>query len=75
MNVESMISNFLNDLWKQGGLVGPKPSDAFSVSVGLGSTMTGEDILLGIMRVAVKVAVSHPAEFISITFQQEMQKG
>jgi phage tail sheath protein FI len=75
VNVESMISNFLNDLWKQGGLVGPKPSDAFSVSVGLGSTMTGEDILLGIMRVAVKVAVSHPAEFISITFQQEMQKG
>lgn len=75
VNVESMISNFLNDIWKQGGLVGPKASDAFSVSVGLGSTMTGEDILLGIMRVAVKVAVSHPAEFISITFQQEMQKG
>lgn len=75
VNVQSMISNFLNDLWKQGGLVGPKASDAFSVSVGIGSTMTGEDILLGIMRVAVKVAVSHPAEFISITFQQEMQKG
>ncbi|WP_340198814.1 phage tail sheath family protein [Ascidiimonas sp. W6] len=75
VNVESMISNFLNDIWKQGGLVGPKPADAFSVSVGLGSTMTGEDILMGIMRVAVKVAVSHPAEFISITFQQEMQKA
>lgn len=73
--VQSMISNFLTGVWNQGGLVGPKPSDAFSVSVGLGSTMTGEDVLNGIMRVAVKVAVSHPAEFIEITFQQEMQKG
>jgi phage tail sheath protein FI len=45
------------------------------VNVGLGSTMTGEDILLGLMKVSVKVAVSHPAEFIEITFQQEMQKG
>ena len=73
--VQSMISNFLTGLWNQGGLVGPKATDAFSVSVGLGSTMTGQDILDGIMRVAVKVAVSHPAEFIEITFQQEMQKG
>lgn len=75
VNVKSMISSFLTGLWKQGGLVGPKPADAFSVSVGIGSTMTGEDILMGVMRVAVKVAVSHPAEFIEITFQQEMQKG
>lgn len=75
VNVKSMISSFLTGLWKQGGLVGPKPADAFSVSVGLGSTMTGDDVLNGIMRVAVKVAVSRPAEFIEITFQQEMQKG
>jgi len=75
VNVQSMISNFLLGLWKQGGLVGPKPTDAFSVSVGLGSTMTGDDVLNGIMRVMVKVAVSRPAEFIEITFQQEMQKG
>ncbi len=73
--VKSMISNFLTGLWNQGGLVGPKPADAFSVTVGLGSTMTGDDILNGRMIVAVKVAVSHPAEFIEITFQQEMQKG
>lgn len=75
VSVKSMISNFLIGVWNQGGLVGPKPADAFSVSVGLGSTMTGEDILEGKMIVAVKVAVSHPAEFIEITFQQEMQKG
>ncbi len=75
VNVKSMIDSFLTGLWKQGGLVGPKPVDAFSVSVGLGSTMTGDDILNGIMRVAIKVAVSRPAEFIELTFQQQMQKG
>ncbi|MEM7085769.1 MAG: phage tail sheath C-terminal domain-containing protein [Bacteroidota bacterium] len=74
-NVKSMISNFLLGIWKQGGLVGPKPASAFSVSVGLGSTMTAQDILEGIMRVSVKVAVSHPAEFIEITFQQQMQEA
>jgi len=75
VSVKSMISNFLLGLWNQGGLVGPKPADAFSVTIGLGSTMTADDILNGRMIVAVKVAVSHPAEFIEITFQQEMQKG
>ena len=75
VNVQSMISSFLTGVWNQGGLVGPKPADAFSVSVGLGSTMTNDDIQQGIMRVSVKVAVSHPAEFIEITFEQEMQKA
>ncbi|AVI50441.1 phage tail sheath family protein [Pukyongia salina] len=75
VNVQSMISNFLTGVWKQGGLVGPKPADAYSVSVGLGKTMTNDDIQNGRMIVAVKVAVSHPAEFIEITFQQEMQKA
>ncbi len=75
VTVQSMISNFLTGLWKQGGLVGPKPADAFSVSVGLGTTMSNDDIQNGIMRISVKVALSHPAEFIEITFQQQQQKA
>jgi hypothetical protein len=71
--VNSTISNFLNAQWKDGALVGAKASDAYSVSVGLGSTMTGEDILNGLMNVTVKVAVVRPAEFIVLTFQQQMQ--
>ena len=71
--VNSTISNFLNSQWKVGALQGAKASDAFSVSVGLGSTMTGEDILQGYMNVLVKVAVVRPAEFIILTFQQQMQ--
>ncbi|MGG8496985.1 phage tail sheath family protein [Tenacibaculum sp. TC6] len=70
--VKAMISSFLNDVWKQGGLQGVSASDAFSVECGLGSTMTSEDILNGFMNVTVKVAIVRPAEFIVLTFQQQM---
>jgi phage tail sheath protein FI len=75
VTMKSMISNFLNGIWKQGGLAGSAPEDAFAIFVGLGETMTPEDILEGIMRVTVLVAITRPAEFIEITFQQQMQKS
>jgi phage tail sheath protein FI len=71
--VKSMIENFLVSQWKAGALMGAGPDDAFAVHVGLGSTMTSQDILDGILRVTVQVAVVRPAEFIVITFQQQMQ--
>jgi len=75
VTMKSMISNFLTGIWKRGGLAGASPEDAFGVHVGLGETMTPEDILEGILRVTVLVAISRPAEFIEITFQQQMQKS
>ncbi|CAG8999772.1 MAG: hypothetical protein CENE_01751 [Candidatus Celerinatantimonas neptuna] len=75
VSMESMIGNFLYGIWKRGGLAGAAPEDAYSVSVGLGKTMTSEDILEGILRITVLVAISRPAEFIEITFQQQMQKS
>lgn len=75
VNMRSMIRNFLTGIWKRGGLAGATPDDAFAVFVGLGETMTPEDILEGILRITVLVAISHPAEFIEITFQQQMQKS
>lgn len=71
-SVQSMIENFLTNIWKEGALQGAKPADAFSVAVGLGVTMTAQDILDGVMRVSVKLAVTHPAEFIIIQVEQEM---
>jgi phage tail sheath protein FI len=75
VTIKGMASNFLTSVWKRGGLAGASPEDAFSVSVGLGETMTPEDILEGILRVTILVAISRPAEFIEITFQQQMQKS
>lgn len=73
--IKGMMTNFLKDQWKQGALAGAVPEDAFSVDIGLGVTMTPTDILDGIMRITVKLAVTRPAEFIVITFQQQMQKS
>jgi hypothetical protein len=75
ITMKSMIRNFLTGIWKRGGLAGSTPEDAFSVHVGLGETMTPEDILEGILRITVLVAITRPAEFIEITFQQQMQKS
>lgn len=75
VTVKGMASNFLTGIWKRGGLAGANAADAFSVQVGLGETMTAEDILEGRMNVTILVALSRPAEFIELTFQQQMQKS
>jgi len=75
VTLKSMIRNFLTGIWKRGGLAGTNPDEAFSVFIGLGDTMTANDILKGIMRISVLVAISRPAEFIEITFEQQMQKS
>jgi len=75
LTIKSMIQNFLTGIWRRGGLMGAVPDDAFSVHCGLGETMTPEDVLEGILRVTVLVAMVRPAEFIEITFQQQMPKS
>lgn len=71
--VVSMISNFLQGLWSQGGLMGATASEAFTVECGIGSTMTGQDILDGYMVVQVTLQMIRPAEFIELTFKQKME--
>ncbi len=75
VTVKSMIVHFLNEKWKQGALAGASPDDAFDVQVGLGTTMTSLDILEDKMLVSVKLAIIRPAEFIVLTFEQQMQKS
>lgn len=73
--MKSMIGNFLDSQWKQGALVGSSPGDAYSVNIGLGSTMTSEDILDGRLKITVLVAISRPEEFSVINIEQQMQKS
>lgn len=73
--IRSMIGSFLRGQWQAGALVGSSEDEAFQVDCGLGSTMTPQDILDGYMKISVKVAISRPAEFIVITFQQKMPGG
>ena len=73
--LKSTVSNFLTNQWQSGLLAGTSPEDAFEVEIGLGMTMTPNDILDGILKMTVRVALTRPAEFIVITFEQQQQKS
>ncbi len=75
VRVSTMIENFLTNLWRQGALAGATPNEAFFVKVGLGVTMTFDDILNGIMNVEIGLAVVRPAEFIVLKFSQKIQES
>lgn len=73
--IKVMITNFLTGVWRRGGLVGASPEDAFRVQVGLGESMTDKDILEGVLRIKLLVAIMRPGEFLEITFHQQMQRS
>ena len=73
--VKGTISNFLNQLWRQGALAGATPEQAYFVNVGLGVTMTQQDILEGRMIVEVGLAAARPAEFIILRFTHKLQEA
>jgi len=73
LDLESQLNNFLILMWNQGVLVGATPVEAYSVSLGLGITMTPQDVLDGIMRINIGLCVVRPAEFIVVTFEQMVQ--
>ena len=75
IKVKSMIENYLVQKWRDGALAGAKPDQAFFVNVGLGTTMTAQDILEGRMNVEIGMAVVRPAEFIILKFSHKMQES
>jgi phage tail sheath protein FI len=75
VRVQAMIENFLTTLWRQGALQGIKPEHAFYVAVGLGKTMTAQDMLEGRMIVEVGMAAVRPAEFIILRFSHKMAES
>lgn len=75
VQVRAMIENFLILQWKAGALAGSKPEQAFYVKIGLGATMTADDVLNGRMIVEIGMAVVRPAEFIVLRFSHMMQQA
>lgn len=75
LKVKAMIENYLFELWQQGALAGIKPEQAYYVKVGIGQTMTSQDILEGRMIVEIGMAVVRPAEFIILRFTQMQQQS
>jgi phage tail sheath protein FI len=75
LKVRAMIESFLYGLWGQGALAGSTPDGAYFVNVGLGKTMTPQDVLEGRMIVEIGLAAVRPAEFIIIRFSHKMQQA
>src|SRR6267143_51109 len=73
--VKSMIENYLIQKWRDGALAGATPDQAFYVKVGLGLTMTAQDILEGRLIVEIGMAVVRPAEFIILRFSHKMHEA
>lgn len=75
VKVRAMIENYLTNLWRLGALAGSKPEQAFYVKIGLGQTMTFDDVLNGRMIVEIGMAPVRPAEFIILRFSQIQQQA
>ncbi len=75
LKVKTMITSYLEGLWRQGALAGSAPEQAFFVNVGLGKSMTEQDILEGRMNIEVGVAAVRPAEFIILKFSHKLQEA
>lgn len=75
VRIRAMIENFLTLQWRQGALAGATTKQAFYVKVGLGETMTAQDILEGRLIVEIGMAAVRPAEFIVLRFSHKMQES
>jgi phage tail sheath protein FI len=75
LKVKAMIESYLYGLWQQGALAGPTPDAAYFVNVGLGKSMTPQDVLEGRMIVEIGIAAVRPAEFIILRFTHKMQQA
>ncbi|SIO07743.1 phage tail sheath family protein [Algoriphagus halophilus] len=75
LRTKTMIENFLSKLWRDGALAGAKPEQAFFVKVGLGQTMSAQDILEGRLIIEIGMAAVRPAEFIILKFSHKLQES
>ncbi|HND33018.1 MAG TPA: phage tail sheath subtilisin-like domain-containing protein, partial [Myxococcota bacterium] len=75
LKVKGMIEAYLYGLWEQGALQGSKAEQAYFVNVGLGKTMSSQDILEGRMIVEIGIAAVRPAEFILLRFSHKLAEA
>lgn len=72
VEIQLLIENFLMAFWYQGVLQGADPDRAYFVRIGLGETMTEDDIHEGRMVIDIGLAPVIPSEFMMIRIVQQM---
>ncbi len=69
IKLKGFARSWLRKLWQSGGLFGTQEDQAFQLFLGIGESMTQEDIKQGKMIMRIDVALLYPAEFIKIELQ------
>ena len=71
--VRQTVVLFLRTQWRDGALLGRREEEAFSVAIGLGETMTDDDVLNGRLIIEIGVRPVYPAEFVIFRIFQQTQ--
>jgi hypothetical protein len=67
------VKRYLTSIWQESLIWGENTDKAFTVSIGLGSTMTTEDVVNGVERLTVSAAINGYQEYTEFTFEQKVQ--
>jgi phage tail sheath protein FI len=73
IQLRASVENFMLSLWRKGAFQGVTPKEAFFVRVGLGYTMTAQDIANGRLIIEVGFAPLKPAEFMLLKIEHKMK--
>lgn len=68
-----LIGDFLMKQWRAGALQGHKFEAAAFVSVGLGETMTENDLAEGRLKIMIGLALMRPSEFTLLHIEQKLE--
>lgn len=71
--IKILISDFLFGLWRQGAFWGSKADESYFVKMGLGETMSSQDILEGKGILIIGLALVKPAEFQVLKIEMKFE--
>ncbi|MEG0839423.1 MAG: phage tail sheath subtilisin-like domain-containing protein [Hydrogenoanaerobacterium sp.] len=73
--VSDSITKYLGTQWRNGVMMGTSEAEAFFVKVGIGQSMTQDDVLNNRMICQIGVAPMRPSEFITFEIVQATEKS
>lgn len=70
--IETKVDAFLRGLWEDGLLFGDRQTSAWFVNIGLGTSMSEQDLNSGLLRLKIGLALAQPAEYVTAEFIQNV---
>jgi len=74
-SVKQSVTAFLNSVWRSGALAGATQDEAFFVNIGLGTTMTEDDLQNGRLVIEIGCAPVYPAEYVICRIFQKTREA